>query len=272
MTSDEETEQMCNVLFELSNEDRLGIIRLLQQKPLKLTQIARELGLAVQETSRQLVRLMKVNLVIKNNEGAYEISSQGMNYMRLLPGMQFLSKNGDYFKSHSLEKLPRSFMGRIGELQESKPLSGVMNTIANIGKIAQESEAFCWYMTDQPLFGEDSYQNGMKMLGRGVSIKAIEQIGYSPPEGILTKVSDNVRSVYNEYRKKGKITDLVLPQIDFILYMNENEVGFLGFPLKDYSFDYIGFTSKDESFVKWCKDLYNYYWNLAKPRDSYYIT
>lgn len=271
MTSDEETERMCNILFELSNEDRLDIIKLLHQKPFKLTQIAKELGLAVQETSRQLVRLVKVNLVIKNNEGAYRITSQGRNYLRLLPGMQFLSKNSDYFENHILEKLPSSFMGRIGELLEFKPVSEIMRTIVNIEKMGQEAEEFYWYITDQPLIPVGGYEIAAKMLNKGITIRAIERIGYAAPEEISLNVSDDVRSVFREHRKNGVISDMILPQIDIVLYMNEKEVSILGFPLEDESFDYLDFTSEDESFVKWCKDLFNYYWSLAKPRDTYYI-
>lgn len=271
LTTDPEIERLCDTLFELSNEDRLSILRLILGRPLKLTRIAKELSLAVQETSRQLSRLVKVGLVTKNTDGAYIVTSQGSNFMRLLPSFQFLSRNTKYFETHSLEKLPPIFMGRIGELQEFKLVSGIMNAIGNIGKIGVESEEFCWYMTNQPLITADSYKSGAEMLRRGLFIKVIEQAGYSPPDEIVTKVSDDVRSVYREYRKMGKMTDLVLHQIDFILYMNEKEVGFLGFPLLDGSFNYQGFTSKDDSFVKWCKDLFQYYWSRGQPRDEFYI-
>ena len=80
-----------------------------------------------------------------------------------------------------------------------------------------------------------------------------------------------VKEVFSEYRKKGSIVDRVLPNIGVVLYMNEKEVGILGFPNIDGSFDYCGFTSKDESFLKWCKDLHEYYWSLGKSRDEFYI-
>ncbi len=47
---------------------------MIEEKPLKLSQIAKDLDLAVQEVSRQLARLVKVKIVSKNTEGSYTVS------------------------------------------------------------------------------------------------------------------------------------------------------------------------------------------------------
>ena len=259
------------MFFELSNEGRLDIIRLIKEKPHRLSQIAKELDLPVQEISRQLARLLKVKLISKNPEGFYVVSSQGRNVLRLLPGFTFLSENSDYFDKYSLDKVPSEFMGRIGALLVSDPVNGIMNTFNSVERLMQESEQFFWYMTDQNLVSANAYEMGAKALKRGVTIKCIEPVNYSPPEELTLKVPDEVREAFSEYRKKGSIIDRVLHNIDVILYMNEKEVGILGFPTTDGSFDYLGFTSKDESFIQWCMDLHEYYWALGKTRDDYYI-
>jgi predicted transcriptional regulator len=112
---------------------------------------------------------------------------------------------------------------------------------------------------------------GVKALNRGVTIKCIEPIGYTPPEELTNKVPEKIHAGYNKHRKEGSILDRVLPEIDVIIYMNEKEVGVLGFPSVNGSFDYLGFTSKDSSFLKWCMDLHEYYWALGKQRDEFYI-
>lgn len=53
--------------------------------------------------------------------------------------------------------------------------------------------------------------------------------------------------------------------------MNKKEVGILGFPTTDGAFDYLGFTSKDDFFLNWCRDLYEQYWGLGKPQSEFYI-
>jgi len=271
LSSDTETTQLCDLFFELSNEGRLDILRLIEKNPLKLSHIAKELDLAAQEISRQLARLVNVKLVTKNKEGSYLVTSQGRNLLRLLPGFLFLSKNSEYFEKHSLEKLPSPFMGRIGELLESTPVNEIMATFVCVERLMQESEEFFWYITDQNLISANAYEMGAVGLNRGVIIKCIEPVDYSPPEELTKKVPEEVRLEFVEHRKKGSIVDRVLPSVDAILYMNEKEVGILGFPSFDGSFDYLGFTSKDKSFIKWCSDLHEYYWDLGKPRDEFYI-
>ena len=135
----------------------------------------------------------------------------------------------------------------------------------------QESEEFFWYITDQNLVSANAYEMGAEALNRGVIIKCIEPVDYAPPEELTHKVPEEVREAYGLHRKKGAIFDRTLQNIDFILYMNEKEVGILGFPSLDGPFDYLGFTSKDKSFIKWCKDLHEYYWSLGKHRDEFYI-
>ena len=127
-----DAEPLCDLFFELSNEVRLDIIRLIEGKPSKLSQIAKELDLPVQEVSRQLARLLKVRLIAKNPEGFYLVSPQGRNVIRLLPGFMFLSKNSDYLDKNSLDNVPSSFMGRIGELVVSTIVEEIMNTFVSV--------------------------------------------------------------------------------------------------------------------------------------------
>jgi len=260
-----------DLFFELSNESRLDIIRLIEENPRKLSQIAKELDLPVQEISRQLARLMKVKLVTKTPEGGYRVTPQGRNLLRLLPGFEFLSKNNEYFEKNTLKKLPPSFMNRIGELLECTPVNEIMNTFVSVERLMQESKEFFWYITDQNLVSANAYEMGVEALNRGVILRCIEPVGYRPPAELIHKVPEEVHQGIDEHRKKGSIVDRSLPEIPVFLYMNEKEVGVLGFPSHDGSFDYLGFTSKDESFIKWCMDLHEYYWNLGKLRDMFYI-
>ena len=58
-----------------------------------------------------------------------------------------------------------------------------------------------------------------------------------------------------------------LPTVKMRLLLNEKEA-LICFPLKDGRIDYAPFTSKNPEFHKWCKDLYLYYWERAKPSKS----
>ena len=62
-------ESLCNLFFELSNEDRLRIFFQLEGKALRMTHLSRELDLTIQETSRHLSRLSEKKLIQKDVEG-----------------------------------------------------------------------------------------------------------------------------------------------------------------------------------------------------------
>lgn len=272
MSSDSDPQLICDLFFELSNEGRLDIIRLLTDNALKLSQIAKELELPVQEVSRQIARLVKIKIITKNLDGAYIITSQGRNILRLLSGFQFLSDNSEYFEKHSLDTLPTKFMNRVGELNNSSPVTGIMESFVSVERVVQESEEYFYYITDQNLVSAHAYAMAAEALNRGVKIKCIEPVNYAPPEELTDKVPEDIHSAISEHRKKGGIMDMVVPNIDVVLYMNEKEAGILGFPLMNGSMDYLGYSSKDKEFINWCKDLHDYYWSLGKPRDEFYIT
>ena len=53
MSSNPQTPELSDFFFELSNQDRLDIMKLIDKRPLKLSHISKELDLPMQEISRQ---------------------------------------------------------------------------------------------------------------------------------------------------------------------------------------------------------------------------
>ena len=49
-------ENLCDLLFEVSNKDRLRILLQLDEEAMNVTRLSRELGLTTQESSRHLAR------------------------------------------------------------------------------------------------------------------------------------------------------------------------------------------------------------------------
>ncbi|MFA9437693.1 MAG: helix-turn-helix transcriptional regulator [Candidatus Bathyarchaeota archaeon] len=267
----QEMERLCSLFFELSNEDRLNIILKLMDEPKKLTHIANELDLTVQECSRQLARLHEIDLVTKNPDGFFVLQPYGRHAFRLFPGFQFLTEHVEYFNRHTLEVLPEKFMGRIGELRACKPVRELMGTIASIEKVMREAKESFYYMTNENLASAYAYKLALEALERGVQVKAIEPAGYSPPMEIVKNVSDEIQEAFAVHRSKGTLVDRTHEKIDVSLYMNEKEVAILAFPALTGEFDYLGFTSTDPKVLEWCNDLHSYYWERGGSRDEYYI-
>ena len=107
-------EKLCNLLFELSNEDRLTMLTLLKEEPMKLTQLSQRLAYTPPEASRNVSRLSEAKLIERDHDGVYHISPLGEGAMRLLDGYHFLSKHSEYFSTHTLRDIPCEFVDRIG--------------------------------------------------------------------------------------------------------------------------------------------------------------
>ena len=115
-----------SLLFELSSIDRLDILLLLKKTPLKLSHISTKLDFTVQETSRNITRLIESKLIRKDVDGAFHLTPYGEETLNLLSGFDFLFRNRDYFLTHNLSGFPVNFRAGLGILNRFELNSGVM--------------------------------------------------------------------------------------------------------------------------------------------------
>jgi predicted transcriptional regulator len=252
-------EELCDLLFELSNEDRLRILFELEKENLKLSHIAKRLDFTVQETSRNLTRLSKAQLVEKTSEGSYKITSYGLQSIRMLSGYQFLSTYSDYFSRHDLSYLPTKFLTRLGELMPSQYVSQLMESFGLVEKMLAEAEEYYLYMAKEPLVSGSGIILARNALDKGVKGRGIEPIDFVPSEKIMMSVSDEVLKDLASHRLKGNVEHRFLESVDVSLFMNEKEVVYV-FPDLNGEFNFQGFTSTDPKTLEWCRELFDYYW------------
>lgn len=258
-------ERLSNLFFELSNEDRLSILLKLMDEPMKLTHLAKALDLTAQECSRQLSRLMEIDLVTKDPDGSFMLQPYGRHAFMLFPGFQFLTEHVDYFNRHTLTKLPEKFMGRVGELRECKPITDLMGTIARIERMILETKEYYLYISPEPLATIQGIELALRVLENGIKGKAIEPLAYQRPEEIERGFSKDMRDGIRKHRISGALDNRYMEKIDVSIYMNEKEVALLAFPDITGQFDYLGFSSTDPKVLEWCKELHEYYFEKAVP-------
>ena len=263
-------EDLCDILFELSNEDRLEILLRLVKEPSNLTTLSKNLDLTTQETSRHVSRLTEVNLTRKDSEGLIHVNPVGRLLLTQMRDMELVSRHLEYFNLHRTDHLPIEFTSRLGELTNATYIDDVMVVLHSMEHVIEEAEEYIWSMTDQ--YPANAYSLFADALERGVVIKAIEREGYSAPPQILESIPEGVRKTIVRQRSKGRVFDRLLPDIDLHLFMTEKEVASAAFPLHSGRFDYLGFTSKDSQVHNWCHDIYDHFWEAAKPRTEFFIT
>ncbi len=251
-----------DLLFEVSNEYRHSILLLLLNKPMRVKDISKELDLTSQEISRHVSRLGEVGLTFKDVEGFHHLSNLGELVMRQLEELEFTSLHSDYLSTHSLERLPREFLKRVGDLSDSAYVHNVMDFLHHVENIINEAEYRIYFLIDQyPV-------NALALIGealdRGVRLRFIE-----PEEGVQGPHIDLQRQEEISGLRRARTTPLVeqrvLESIDVLLILSEKGCA-LAFPTSDGEFDYKGFLAEGEHSLRWCRDLFQQYWEAAKPR------
>jgi predicted transcriptional regulator len=257
---------LCNLLFEVSNEDRLRILHLLHHERLNVTQISRTLDLSSQETSRHLARLNKTGLTLKNGDGKYHLTFYGTLLLTQLQGIDFTARHQQYFLGHPLDRFPRSFIHRIGELTASTYIDDLMVVFTNIERVIQEAEEYLLVITDQYL--PSNLTLHLAAHKRGVHERDIELKSWVVPQRIkesLRNEEDLVQGI-RQARATNVLQERMVEQLDVYLVMSEKEVAVVALPLPDGRFDYRGFSSTDAHAHTWCRELFEYYWDQAYPR------
>lgn len=68
------------------------------------------------------------------------------------------------------------------------------------------------------------------------------------------------------HQEKGVLIRLI-PKVSVAIVLTENDVIFC-LPDLNEKIDYTGVISNDPKFLKWCKDLFSYYWEKGRPVTS----
>ena len=253
---------LCNLLFELSSEDRLLILLQLIKKPSKIAHISKKLDFTVQETSRNFSRLKEANLICRLGDGSFELTAYGENALNLLPGFKLLSKHTEYFTTHTLSRLPHEFFCRIGDLVDCNYTGDVMLTFFEAEKMMDEAEEFLWLLSDQHLVSAVPYLKNA--LEKNVKVKIILPSDLPFPKGYFEQ--EAVKEYYTvgkKARRDGRLEERWVERVDSAVGVSNKLKGRVFFPTLEGHFDYRGFTVVDELSHKFCKDLFEYYWKRA---------
>jgi predicted transcriptional regulator len=253
-------ESLCDLLFEVSNEDRLRILLRLDKGALNITTLSKKLEITTQEVSRHITRLNDVGLTRKDADGLHSLTPFGELVKRQLQGFMFTSRCDDYFKAHSLAGMPSEFVSRIGELEGSNFVDDVMVVFHNVERMIQEAEEYIYRLTDRYFMMALPHLEAA--TERGVELRLLQSRTFDyPPDWPGPGV------VLREARLGGVFKLRKSDTADVFLAMSEKEVAALAFPAADGRFDYLGFNSKDEGTHRWCLDLFRCIWDGATVPD-----
>ena len=237
-------DDLCDLLFELSSNERMNIMLSLLQEKLRLSHISQKLDMTVTEASRHLQRLSNVQLVHKEVNGRFSPTKYGEQAIMFLSNLTFLSENKHYFLEHDVSNLPYEFSNRIGELVTSTYEIDAVRVIDRGFKMLEESDEYIWAHSYQnPQFPRNWVPLIQNKVENEVDFQGVYPLDSVIPTGLEHHIrfSDNVE----------------------IRIMVTDKEAMASFKPQSGQPRYIGFFSKDSKFRKWCKDIHQHYWRRA---------
>ena len=258
----ENLEKLCALFFEFSNEDRLRILLRLNESPARASELSRDLDLPIQEIRRHITRLTDVGLTQKDVDSFQHATPYCIYLLDLFTGLEFTVPNREYFSSHLLNAIPTNFSSRIGTLSKSRYTDNLFNFLHFFENGIKEASEYIWIQVDQyPLTALSTI---IEALNRGVNFKIIEPLtGAAGPVLNVDEFEEN--PLLSRAMRTPQVEQRSLEETSVFQFVSESK-GALAFITNDGNFDYKGFIIEDEEGLAWCRDLFQHFWESAKPR------
>ena len=253
---------LYDVLFEVSNEDRHGILHRLEEEPCNVTKIAKGLGLSLPETSRHVSRLCEVGLTRKDPEGLYHLTSYGGLVLRQLRELEFTTKFREYFTNHTIAGVPPQFVKRIGDLSGSVFTENILDFIRQIEHVIKEAEEDVWMLVDQ--FPLNHLSLIIEAIERGVRFRILEPRNRVLNPDLEAMAPEDSHAL-SRMRLTPSVEQRMMDEVNAYIYLSEKRC-VSAFPTLRGENEYKGFTSTDETSLRWCRDLFQQHWGEAVQR------
>jgi len=250
----------ANDFLELASEQRLGILLKLLEGKSRITAIAKEMAATVPEVYRNFERLMKAELIMKDADGSYDLTTYGKTVCTLVPSLRFVSQNRKYFKNHDFGDAPEKFIQRIGALAEGQHIKGFVKVLEQWKDIYKNSDEYICNILSEVHYSADLIEPIVDKVKKGVKLNSIlSESAIIPRERkqILEKLG------LKKLVESGRIERKMRKDVKMVLVLNEKEACVL-FPTIDGEADMSEmFYSNDSLFHEWCLDYFKYCWDTS---------
>ena len=248
--------------LEIASEQRLAILLRLYENKSKVSVLAKELGATMPEVYRNFERLAKADLIMKDSEGDYSITTYGKIVCGQMSSIQFMSENKKYFKNHDFGNIPQKFLQRIGALAEGQQIKGFVKVMEKWKDIYKNADEYIFNILYEVPYTSDLMDPLIKKVENGVKLRSIlSESAILPKERkqIIDKLE--IKKLLEKGLMERKMQDIV----SVVLLLNEKE-GCVMFPGKNGEVDLAeGFYGNDPLFQEWCHDYFDNCWDTAKP-------
>ena len=257
------------IFFELASEQRLSILFKLSNQSSKLAQLAKDLDVTMQEVHRNVNRLQDSGLIRKDANGQFSLTTFGTTILQQIPTMNFLSRNKDYFSDHYLGDIPMKFVHRIGALDNSEYLEGLVAVLERWKQIYNSSREYIFGMLPQiPLELIESLLAKIKQSGIKFNYILSQQTIVPKKRADLLKDAG-----FNDLLKQGLVERRMVDKMPVAVILNEKEATVMFPTLKKgqavADMNSLFYSGKENAlFHEWCLDYFRYCWYSSKTFDE----
>ena len=256
---------LTNFLIEFTNEGRYEVFKSIFRKSKRHSEIEKELDLPGPEISRNIKRLLKKDLLKKNINGEYDMTSMGAIVHEILKILEQILKLKDFLNYHDISSIPLKLMLQMGNLTSINIEEQTMVNIQKWADLVKNSEKFIISISDQ-------FQDSIlpiiekKINNQSIEIKAIIDSSLLKDSVKVGKIFKDRHEVYEKMDAFQNVRVLDKVKISLIV----TEKGCIIFLSSDDKIDYsVCLNSDHESLIEWTKELFNWYWKKGKDLKSF---
>ncbi|HET6731043.1 MAG TPA: transcriptional regulator [Nitrososphaeraceae archaeon] len=252
-----------SLFFELAGSLRFSTLIKLRSKPYRLSQLAEELNATLQETHRNISRLISSDLVAKGLDGDLVLTPYGESIVSLIPSYDFMFRNREYFIEHTFGDLPLKFVLRIGSLGECEMVNGVMAILQRWKFIFLNSDEYIKeIISEVPV---DLIETLNTKVRSGVKFSYIFPKDPVVPRG-RTEILERIG--WRRLISRGMVERRMVESVRIVVIFNEKH-SCVAFPnLKGRPDLNAMFYSDSPTFHEWCVDYFAFQWKHAGAFDE----
>lgn len=252
---DAESSKIGQMFMELAGEVRMAMLVRLNERTLKLSELARELDISIQHAHSNIRRLIDIGLVEKNSSDSLGLTTYGKSIIKQLPTFHFLAEHKDYFQDHTLGNLPLKFERRIGDLNNCSVVKGVVAVIQRWKHMYQEAGEYINSMI--PQVPVDLIETLADKIRAGTKFLYI-----MPEDTILPKGTSEVtkKVSWKSFLAEGKAERRMIKKVMVATALTDKAACVLFPNIKNETDMNVMFCSEDPVFHEWCQDYFRYIW------------
>lgn len=247
-----------DLFLELAGETRRLMLKSLANRPARMSTLARELDVTVQDVHRNVNRMIGAGLIARN-DNMIHLTESGRMVARQISYFQFVEKYSKFMNDHTLAPVPEKFAQRLSVLQGCRLVETVTLVMQELKRLESSASRRLKIAATQAWPEEGSIL--IDQAGRGVEVWVI--VGHNTvfPKNVIDEILPQIEKLPAAPRNR------MVKQLDIALYVADDEAAVM-FPNRSGEVDMGAmFVGNSEEFVEWCSDLFDHVWARAGPFD-----